>query len=210
MMDATAIRVLIADDHPIVRAGLGLMLGYSRDMETVAEAGTGREAVDLYRLHRPDVALMDLRMPEMDGVEAITAIRADYPRARIVLLTTYHCEEGIYRGLRAGARGYLLKDAPCEEILETIRSVHAGQTRITLAVGAKLAARAEYPDLTDRELDVLRLMVKGMSNVQIGRALCIAEGTVKFHINHILNKLDVGDRTQAVVTALKRGLASLD
>jgi DNA-binding NarL/FixJ family response regulator len=209
-MTDTIIRVLIADDHPVVRTGLALMLRYERDMEAVAEAGNGREAIEMFRAHRPDVTLMDYRMPEMDGVEAISAIRGEYPKARIILLTTYDGDEGIYRGLRAGARAYLLKDAPCEEILETIRAVHTGQKRITMAVGAKLAARAEFPDLTEREMEVLRLIVQGKSNLEIGAALFIAEGTVKFHVNHILNKLDVGDRTQAVIAALKRGLASLD
>ena len=128
MTDTATIRVLIADDHPVVRTGLALMLRYERDMDPIAEAGNGLEALEMYRLHRPDVTLMDLRMPEMDGVDAIAAIRLEYPAARIILLTTYDVDEGIYRGLRAGARAYLLKDAPCEEILETIRAVAAGES----------------------------------------------------------------------------------
>ena len=209
-MPPSKIHVLIADDHPVVRTGLALMLKYEPDMEVVAEASNGREAVELYRRHRPDVTLMDLRMPEMDGVEAITAIRSQSPSARIILLTTYDGDEDIYRGLRAGAPAYLLKDAPCTEILEAVRAVHAGQKRITLEVGARLAERAGFPELTERELGVLRLMVQGKSNQEIAAELSIAEGTVKFHINHILNKLNVDDRTQAVISALKRGLASLD
>ena len=204
------IRVLIADDHPVVRTGLVLMLKYEPDMEVVAEANNGREALEKFRHHRPDVTLMDLRMPEMDGVEATAAIRGEFPTARIILLTTYDGDEDIYRGLRAGAQAYLLKDTPCEEILETLRAVHAGRKCITLEVGARLAERTSLPELTERELDVLRLMAKGKSNREIGGDLCITEGTVKFHINHILNKLGVGDRTQAVIAALKRGLAVLD
>ncbi len=204
------IRVLIADDHPVVRTGLVLMLQYEPDMEVVAEAGNGREALEMFRQHRPDVTLMDLRMPEMNGVEATAAIRVEFPTARIILLTTYDGDEDIYGGLRAGAQAYLLKDTPCEEILEALRAVHAGHKRITLEVGTKLAERAGFPELTERELDVLRLMAKGLSNVEIGAALFISEGTVKFHINHILNKLGVGDRTQAVIAALKRGLVNLD
>lgn len=210
MTERPVIRVLIADDRPVVRRGLALMLGYEPDMVVVAEASDGLEAVAAYREHRPDVALMDLRMPGIDGVAAIAEIRAGHPAARIILLTTYDTDEGIYRGLQAGARAYLLKDAPCEEILSAIRAVFAGQKCITLEVGAKLAERAEFPELTEREMDVLRLLVKGHSNQEIGAELFIAEGTVKFHVNHILNKLDVTDRTHAVITALRRGLASLD
>jgi two-component system NarL family response regulator len=208
MSDAEPIRVLIADDHPVVRAGLALMLKYERDMEPIAQAANGREAVELYAEHRPDVVLMDLRMPEMDGVEAIEAIRGRHPQARIILLTTYETDEGIFRALRAGARAYLVKDAPCEEVLDTVRAVHAGERRIT--VGVKLAERAEYPELTERELDVLRALVKGKTNAEISAELFIAEGTVKFHVNHILAKLDVADRTHAVIVALRRGLATLD
>jgi DNA-binding NarL/FixJ family response regulator len=208
-MSQNKIRVLIADDHPVVRTGLVLMLKYETDMEVVGDVGNGREAVALFRLHRPDVTLMDLRMPDMDGAEATTIIRAEFPAARIILLTTYDGDEDIYRGLRAGARAYLLKDAPCEELLETIRVVHAGQKHITVEVGAKLAERMGSPELTEREREVLRLMAVGKSNLEIGADLFITEGTVKFHVNHILSKLNVSDRTQAVIVALKRGIASL-
>lgn len=210
MSEENTIRVLIADDHPVVRTGLALMLKYESDMEAVGEACNGHEAVALFRQHRPDVTLMDLRMPDMDGAEATTTIRAEFPMARIILLTTYDGDEDIYRGLRAGAKAYLLKDAPCEELLDTIRGVYAGQKRITREVGEKLAERMGGPELTEREREVLRLMAKGRSNREIGAALFITEGTVKFHVNHILNKLDVNDRTQAVIVALKRGIASLD
>lgn len=204
------IRVLIVDDHALVRTGLALMLQYEPGMEVVAEACNGREAVDLFQRHVPDVTLMDLRMPEMDGVEAITAIRSRYPVARIIVLTTYDGDEDIFRGLRAGAQAYLLKDTPCDDLLETVRLVHAGKKHITKEVGAKLAERTGFPELTEREMEVLGCMVKGMSNQEIGDVLFIAEGTVKFHVNHILNKLNVNDRTQAVIAALKRGLANLD
>lgn len=210
MSQENTIRVLIVDDHPVIRTGLALMLKYERGMEAVGEAGNGREAVALFRMCRPDVTLMDLRMPDMDGAEAITVIRAEFPAARIILLTTYDGDEDIYRGLRAGAKAYLLKDAPCEELLETIRRVHSGQKCITVEVGAKLAERIEGPALTAREREVLRQMARGSSNQEIGAALFITEGTVKFHVNHILNKLGVNDRTQAVIVALKRGIASLD
>lgn len=209
MSQEHSIRVLIADDHPVVRTGLALMLKYEPDMEAVAEASNGREAVELFRLHQPDVTLMDLRMPQMEGVEAIATIRAEFPAARIILLTTYDGDEDIYRGLRAGAKGYLLKDASCDELLEAIRVVHAGRSRIPPEVGAKLAERMSNPELSDREQEVVRLMATGKSNQEIGTALGITEGTVKFHVNNILSKLQVNDRTQAVIKALKRGIASL-
>jgi two-component system NarL family response regulator len=204
------IRVLLADDHPVVRKGLALMMQYEPDMEVAAEACNGREALEMFRLHRPDVALLDLRMPEMDGVQVITAIRTEFPSARIILLTTFDGDEDIFRALRAGAQAYLLKDTPCEDLLETVRRVHAGKKLITPQVGEKLAERAGFTALTERELEVLRMMVQGKGNQEIGAALFIAEGTVKFHVAHILDKLGVNDRTHAVITALKRGLASLD
>lgn len=185
------------------------MLQYEPDMEAVAQACNGVEAVALYQQHRPDVTLMDMRMPEMSGIEATSAICSAFPRARIILLSTYDGDEGIYRSLQAGAKAYLLKDAPCEELLETIRIVHSGRTRITLGAGAKLVERMAGPELTEREHEVVQLMAKGFSNHEIATALFISEGTVKFHVNHILSKLNVNDRTQAVITALKRGIASL-
>ncbi len=210
MESGKQIRVLVADDHPLVRSGLALMLRYEPDMEVVAEAATGVEAVALYRLHRPDVTLMDLRMPEMGGVDAITVIRRESPRARIIILTTYDGEEDIYTGLRAGAHAYLLKDTPYNELLDTIRRVNDGQKFFSREVGARLADRAVLPELTERELEVVRRMAQGMSNQEISASLSIAEGTVKFHVNHILNKMGVNDRTQAVLAALKRGIATLE
>ena len=206
-----AIRILIADDHPVVREGLAAMIERRPDMTVVAEAATGREAVAAYRAAQPDVVLMDLRMPDMTGVEAIGAIRGEFPGARIIVLTTYDGDEDIYRGLQAGARAYLLKDAPRDELLDAIRAVHAGQTRIPPAVAARLAERVlAGPELTARELEVLQGIVAGRSNKEIGAALGISEGTVKAHVNNILGKLGVADRTQAVTTALQRGIVHLD
>ena len=209
MSPVRSIRVLIADDHPVVRTGLALMIKYEEGMEAVAQVSNGAECVKLYRELMPDVVLMDLKMPEMDGVQATATILSEFPAARIILLTTYDGDDDIYRGLRAGARAYLLKDASCSDLLETIRIVHTGKKHITREVGAKLAERLDEPELTERERDVLRLMARGKSNVDIGDELCITEGTVKFHINHILSKLSVNDRTQAVIVALKRGIVSL-
>jgi two-component system, NarL family, response regulator len=210
MNQSNIIRVLIADDHPVVRQGLVAIVELEPDMTVVGIAGDGRSAVEVFRQQRPDVTLMDLQMPEMGGVDAITAICAEFDNARIVVLTTYDGDENIYRGLRAGAKGYLLKDADLDELLSAIRAVHRGQTCIPPAVGAKLAQRMVIPQLSDRELEVLRLMATGISNQEIGTALCITERTVKFHINNILSKLGVPDRTKAVLVALKRGIAHLE
>ena len=203
------IHILIADDHPVVRDGLAGVIEEQDDMTVVGQAGTGPQAYSLHRQHRPDVTLMDLRMPEMGGVETIAAIRRQSPAARAIILTTYDGDEDIFRGLQAGAKAYLLKDVDRQVLLETIRAVHAGQTPVSSEVGAKLAGRLGYEPLSARELEVLRLLVRGLSNQEISGTLFIAESTVKFHVNHILSKLNAGDRTQAVITALKRGLASL-
>lgn len=209
MSQAVAIRVLIVDDHSIVRQGLAAMLENEPDMTVVGQAGNGKEAISQYRQLRPDVTLMDLRMPQMSGVDAITAINAESTQARVIVLTTYDGDEDIYRALRAGAKGYLLKDAEPETLLNAIHSVHAGQQHVPPEVGAKLVHRMNNPDLSDRELNVLHLMVEGLSNQDIGASLNITESTVKFHVNRILSKLGVSDRTQAVVTALRRGIAKL-
>jgi two-component system NarL family response regulator len=209
MNPVTPIRILIADDHPVVREGLAAMIKRRTDMTVVAEANHGQEAVALFHQHQPDVVLMDLRMPEMDGVEAILTIREQTPEARVIVLTTYDTDEDIYRALRAGAKAYLLKDTPREELLDTIRAVSAGRTRVPSDVAAKLVERVSSETLTAREIDVLRLIVAGNSNREIATLLYISESTVKTHVNHILMKLGVSDRTQAVTTALKRGLVSL-
>jgi len=209
MNPVTPIRILIADDHPVVREGLAAMIKRRTDMTVVAEANHGQEAVALFHQHQPDVVLMDLRMPEMDGVEAILTIREQTPEARVIVLTTYDTDEDIYRALRAGAKAYLLKDTPREELLDTIRAVSAGRTRVPSDVAAKLVERVSSETLTAREVDVLRLIVAGHSNREIATLLYISEGTVKTHVNHLLMKLGVSDRTQAVTTALRRGLVSL-
>ena len=205
MTDAP-IRVLIADDHPIVRAGLAALVNDHPRMRLVAEAGSGEEAVALAMAHHPDVILMDLRMPGMSGVEAIHAIRSSWPDARVIVLTTYDGDEDIYRALQAGARAYLLKDASRAELLEAVEAVHRGEKRIPPDVGAKLAERVAGQELTPRERDVLQGIVEGRSNKEIGRALFLSEGTVKFHVNNILAKLGVRDRTQAATEAIRRGL----
>jgi two-component system, NarL family, response regulator len=202
------IRVLVVDDHPIVRTGLTTMLHSEPGIEPVGEAKTGVEAIAQFKALHPDVTLMDLRMPELSGVEAITAILKSFPDARIIILTTYDGDEDIYRGLQTGAKGYLLKDTDRGEILGAIRAVHDGQKYVPTTIGAKLVERMSNPNLSDRETDVLKLLATGKSNRDMSTTLSISEGTVKFHINNILHKLNVSDRTQAVITAFQRGIAS--
>ncbi|MEA5541495.1 response regulator transcription factor [Limnoraphis robusta Tam1] len=204
-----SIRVLIADDHAIVRQGLVSLLQQEPDLSVVGQARNGQEAVKMFNQHQPDVVLMDLRMPQMDGIEAITAIRAEFANPQIVVLTTYDGDEDIYRGLQAGAKGYLLKDTEPDELFAAIRTVFVGKKYIPSLVGAKLAERMDNSQLSDRELQVIRLIVAGKSNQQISDILHISKSTVKFHVNNILSKLNVNDRTQAAIAALKRGIASL-
>lgn len=209
MGQSAKIRVLIVDDHSIVRQGLATIINRDPEMTVIAQAEDGHQAVNLFREHQPDVTLMDLRMPQMAGVEAIVAICAECKQARLIVLTTYDGDEDIYRGLQAGAKGYLLKDAKPNELLNAIRTVHSGQQYIPPEVGAKLVQRMNNPELSERELEVLRLIARGMSNQEIGTALSIGESTVKSHVNRILSKLGVNDRTQAVIVSVKRGLVSL-
>ena len=209
MTSTQPIRILLADDHPPLRKGLALILDNEDDMTVIAEAGNGNEAVTLFRQHQPDVALIDLQMPQLNGADAISAIRAEFSDAHLIILTTYDGDEDIYQGLRAGAMAYLLKDTDCDEIIATIRAVHGGQQRLSSAVGVKLFERLSSSELTDRERQVLQLLTVGKSNQEIGVDLNITPGTVKFHVNHILSKLNVSDRTQAVVKALRRGLVHL-
>ncbi|MBW4442064.1 MAG: response regulator transcription factor [Plectolyngbya sp. WJT66-NPBG17] len=208
MNQTTAIRVLIVDDHVIVQQGIAAIINEEADMTVVGQAKDGLEAISLFRQIQPDITLMDLRMPHMAGVEAITAICAEFNTARIIVLTTYDADEDIYQGLRAGAQGYLLKDAKPNELRTAIRTVYGGQQYIPPHVGAKLVQRMNNPELTDRELEVLQLVAQGMSNLEIGTALNINESTVKSNVNRILSKLGAKDRTQATIIALKRGIAS--
>ena len=203
------IRLLIAEDHAIVRQGLVALLEQEPDLSVVAQASDGQEAVKMFCQHQPDVVLMDLQMPHMDGIAAITAICAEFASAQIVVLTTYDGDENIYRGLRAGAKGYVLKEAEPEQLIAAIRTVFTGRKYIPPTVGAKLAERMDNPQLSDRELEVIRLIATGQSNQKISNLLHISESTVKFHVNNILCKLGVNDRTQAALAALKRGIASL-
>ncbi|MEH1939791.1 MAG: response regulator transcription factor [Nostoc sp.] len=209
MSQSTKIKVLIVDDHAIVRKGLATIINRDPEMTAIAQAEDGQQAIAAFREYQPDITLMDLRMPKMGGVEAIMAICAEFKQARIAVLTTYDGDEDIYRGLQAGAQGYLLKDAKPSELLNAIRAIHNGQKYIPPEVGAKLLQRMSNPELSERELEVLRLMAQGMGNQEIGTALIIGESTVKSHVNRILSKLGVSDRTQAVITAVKRGIVSL-
>ena len=204
------ITLMVADDHPVVREGLITIIERQMNMQVTAEAADGREAVEVFMAGRPDVGLLDLRMPGMSGVEAVTAICEKAPAARLIILTTYQAQEDIYRALRAGALGYLLKDAPTEELVQAIRAVNAGETWIPPAVGAMLAKRLTDRELTRREKDVLRILAAGKSNKEIGVAFDISEATVKVHVTHILEKLKVTGRTEAMNVAVRRGLVSLD
>lgn len=203
------IRIVVADDHHVVRQGLVALLKTVSDFKVVGEAADGQEAIDRFAEQRPDVTLIDLRMPNLGGVEAVTEIRRKYPTARIIVLTTFDGDEDIFRALQAGAKGYLLKGMFGEELIEAIRAVHAGKTRIPSAIAERLADRMSGPGLTSRELDVLKAIVAGRSNKEIGNELSISEATVKTHINNILSKLGVSDRTQATTTALQRGIVHL-
>jgi len=203
------IRILVVDDQAVVRQGFVALVNLVPDMMVIAEATNGKQAVEQFRIHQPDITLMDLRMPVMSGVEAISAIRREFPQARIIVLTTFDGDEDIYRSLQAGAQGYLLKDMFFNELEEAVRKVHAGSRRIPNVVADRLAERMGSSDLTGRELEVLEQIVKGKSNKEIASALRISEATVKSHINNLLSKLGVTDRTQAATTALQRGLVHM-
>jgi DNA-binding NarL/FixJ family response regulator len=208
-MSAKPIRVLTVDDHSLLREGIATLLAAQPDMELVAEASNGREAIEQYRIHRPDVILMDLQMPEMNGVDAMIAICSEFPGARIIVLTTYTGDVQVMRALKAGARGYLLKNLLRKELLETIRLVHAGQKRIPPEVASQLAEHATDETLSAREIEVLRLISGGNANKEIAAQLSITEETVKGHIKNILAKLGANDRTHAVTIGLKRGIIEL-
>ena len=210
MNNIEPLRILIADDHPVVREGLVAILNHNDDMTVVAETCDGCEAVEQYFKHMPDVALVDLRMPRMNGVEVIVAIRERHPAARVVVLTTFDSDEDIFRALQAGAKAYFLKDIPRDQLLSNIRSVCKGNTIIPPEIAAKLAHHISIESLTSREREVLDVLAGGNSNKEIAAKLCISEGTVKSHVNAIMRKLDAADRTQAVTTALRHGLIQLD
>ena len=203
------IRLLLVDDHLVVRIGLRSLLEMQPDMTVVAEAGSGAAAVWEFEQHQPDVTLMDLRMPEMDGAQTTTALRQLRPDARILVLTTFDTDEDVFRALQAGACGYLLKNTASEPLLQTIRAVHAGTYRLPAEVAARLAQRQAGPELSPREREVLGLIVGGCSNKEIGARLGVAENTVKNHVKVILDKLGVQDRTQAATAAIQRGLVRL-
>jgi DNA-binding NarL/FixJ family response regulator len=207
--DAKTIRVLAADDHALLLQGIASLVNAEPDMALVAQAGTGREAIEQFRLHRPDITLMDLQMPDMGGLEAITGIRDEFPDARIVVLTTYSGDVQALRALRAGARGYLLKGHVHIDLLETIRAVNAGEKRVPPEVATELAGYAGTEKLTPREIEVLRRIADGNANKEIATQLAIAEETVKSHITRILSKLEANDRTHAVIIGIKRGIIAL-
>jgi DNA-binding NarL/FixJ family response regulator len=203
------IRILAADDHALLRQGIASLVGLQSDMEMVAEAATGREAVEKFETHRPDITLMDLQMPDIGGIDAIIAIRSEFPNARIIVLTTYAGDVQVTRALKAGARGYILKGRVHKELLETIRAVHAGQKRLPPEVAAAVAEHVGEDELSARELDILRLIAAGNANKEIAAQLSITEETVKSHVTRILSKLAVNDRTHAVTIALKRGIIEI-
>ena len=210
MNRARPIRVLCVDDHPIVREGIGAVIATQEDVVSVGEAGDGESAVAQYRQLKPDVVVMDLRMPGKGGVDATIQIRKEFPEARIVVLTTYEGDEDIHRALEAGAQAYLLKDTVRKDLVQTIRDVHAGQRRISPAMATRLAEHTPRVSLSPRELEVLQLIAKGLRNKEIGAKLDIAEDTVKIHIKNIFGKLEVIDRTEAVVAASQRGFIRLE
>ncbi len=205
-----AIRVLLADDHAIVRNGVAQILNEERGISVVAEAADGAEAVEFFARERPDVALIDLRMPKLEGVQVVERIRERFPTAAIVILTTYDTDNDIERALRAGAKAFLVKDVSPRDLVECVRAVHAGRTWVSQQVAAKLVAHVTNVRLTRRELAVLRLLAAGNSNREIGDALGISDGTVKIHVTHLFAKLGVASRTEAINTALRRGLVRID
>jgi DNA-binding NarL/FixJ family response regulator len=206
---ANPIRVLTVDDHPLLREGIAALVSTQPDMKTIAEASTGREAIQQFRTWRPDVTLMDVQMPEIDGIEALITIRDEFPDARVIVLTSYTGDVQAMRALKAGARAYLLKELAHEELLDAIRDVHAGRKHIDQAVATALADHVSDDAVSEREADVLRLIACGNSNKLIASQLCVSEETVKGHVKRILSKLRANDRTHAATIGLKRGIIAL-
>lgn len=204
------IRILIVDDHPVVRAGLTSMLGMHSDLEVVSSASSGEEAMEMLPAHQPDLVLLDLRMPGMNGIDTLLAIKRLDTKIRVIVLTSFETDEDIYRAVQAGVEGYLLKNTPQKEMIEAIRAVHAGKRYIPRPIAARLAERMMRSTLTAREVEILRMLAKGLTNKQIGRAVNISEHTVRNHVNSIIEKLGVADRTGAATTAIQRGIIEME
>jgi len=209
MTNAARIRILSVDDHPLFREGIGAILNCQPDMSLAGVASKGTEAIEAFRALQPDVTLMDLRLPDLNGLDVLMAIRSEFPEARIIILTTFECDAEIQRALKAGARGYLLKSMPAKQMIETIRQVHTGRTSVPAEIAARLAEHLADETLSEREVEVLRHVAAGNRNRDIAEKLYIAEETVKVHLKHIMTKLPARDRTEAVTIAVRRGIIHL-
>jgi DNA-binding NarL/FixJ family response regulator len=206
----SSIRIMLVDDHPAFRKGLAALIESEPGLEVVAQTGDGRQALDLYRKERPDIVLMDLRLPGVGGVEATMAIRKEFPDARVIVLTTFDTDEDIYRAVQSGAKSYLLKDTSDDELAATIRAVHAGEQPLSPKLAQRLAERQQRADLSGREMDVLQLLIKGRSNKEIASALFLSEDTIKAHLKTLFAKLKVQDRTEAAISAIRHGIVHLE